>query len=254
MHEGLAWAATEMHEYETFAYLDVPKTGSSFISYLLRNYCTEQQVFFKKHGGIRNRHDPGKFYFISVRDPLDQYISLYSSGCGREGSLYQRLEKRGYGDFYNSSWRGFKRWLKFVLEPANAKYLRNRSDRVYSGPLSEILGYQSYRFLKLTLLDPAVALATCRTKDDVREAYETANVANDAVRHETFQDDLKRLLTTRIRESFSDLDAAIAFIDSEVKVNASDRVDRLADYPKLGRRGSALVEEREWFLRELFGY
>ncbi len=243
-----------MHEYETFAYLDVPKTGSSFIARLLSTYCSEQQVFSKKHAPLEERYKPEKFYFISVRDPLDQYISLYSSGCERKGSLYRRLNRHGYGDFYNSSWKGFKRWLKFILAPENAKYLRNRFNTLYSAPLSEILGYQSYRFLELAVPMSRKSLADCRTKDDVRKAFRTMNVARDTIRHETFQADLKHLLTSRLSKSFSDLNGALAFVEAGEKVNASDRIDRLTDRPKLGRRGSELVEDREWFLRELFGY
>jgi hypothetical protein len=243
-----------MHEYETFAYLDVPKTGSSFISHLLSTYCREQQTFFKKHAPLEDRYDPEKFYFISVRDPLDQYISLYSSGCGGGGSLYRRLDRRGYGDFYNSSWKGFKRWLKFILAPENAQYLRSQTDALYSGALSEILGYQSYRFLELALQAPGESLSECRTREDVRNVYKSSNVVCDTVRHESFQADLKRLLTTQLSDSFSDLQGALAFVEEGEKVNASDRIDQLTDRPKLGRRGSELIEDREWFLGELFGY
>ena len=242
-----------MHEYQTFAYLDVPKTGSSFISYLLQTHCSEEELFFKKHKGVEDRFDKSKFYFITVRDPLDQYISLYSSGCTGGGSLFRRLSKRGYGDFYDSTWKGFRRWLKFVLEPENAQYLGNRST-MYAGPLHDVLGYQSFRFLELALLDPEKNLAECRTKDDVREAYKAANIAKDVVRHETFRADLKQLITGPLRNSFADLDETLAFLEKDVKVNASDRVDQLTDDPTLNRKSRDLVEEREWFLKETFGY
>jgi len=242
-----------MHEYETFAYLDVPKTGSSFISYMLQTYCSEEQLFFKKHKGVENRYDANKFYFISVRDPLDQYISLYSSGCAGGGSLYRRLEKRGYGDFYDSTWKGFRKWLKFVLDPENGKYLGARTT-TYAGPLHQILGYQSYRYLELAVVDPDTALANCKTKDDVRQAYKTAGIAKDVVRHETFRDDLKRLVTGRLRGSFANLDDTLDFLEKDVKVNASDRVDQLTDDPTLNRKSRDHVEEREWFLKETFGY
>ena len=67
---------TGMHEFETFVYLDTQKTGSSFISYVLRRHSSEKEVLHSKHQPVGERYDPNKFYFISVRDPFDQYISL----------------------------------------------------------------------------------------------------------------------------------------------------------------------------------
>ena len=55
-----------MHEFETFAYLDVQKTGSTFIS-VLSSPCSEKEIRRSKHGQVGDRYDPKKFYFISAR-------------------------------------------------------------------------------------------------------------------------------------------------------------------------------------------
>lgn len=100
-----------MHEFETFTFLDVQKTGSTFVSHFLSEFCTEEVMKYKKHKRVEDSYDPNKFYFITVRNPLDQYISLYSHGCAGMGGLARRLRKRGHGGLYDSTWDGFRRWL-----------------------------------------------------------------------------------------------------------------------------------------------
>ena len=129
-----------MHEFETFMYLDVQKTGSTFISNLLAEFSSEEVQKYRKHGRVEVRYDPKKFYFITVRNPFDQYVSLYSHGCAGMGGLARRLRKRGRGDLYDSTWEGFRHWLKFILKPEISPLLddeygaaRNAGGRVEEG-------------------------------------------------------------------------------------------------------------------------
>src|ERR1051325_4742563 len=159
-----------MHEFQTFVYLDVQKTGSTFISFLFQKYCAEKQVYFQKHGRVGDRHDPSKFYFISVRDPFDQYMSLYAHGCSGNGGLYNKMRRKGLDDLYDSSLFGFRKWLRFVLDPENARSLDAGFGEGERAP-STLVGFQTYRYLELSLADPIKTLASCSTRVHVRKAY-----------------------------------------------------------------------------------
>ena len=243
-----------MHEFETFVYLDVPKTGSDFISSFLRKFCTENKIRSERHVGMEDDYDRSKFYFISVRDPLDQYLSLYSYGCQTDGQLYQRLSKKGFGHLYDGTWNGFQSWLDFVLEPENARLLGSGYAGAQSGRISEFTGYQSYRVMTLAIPQADRLFATCETKDLMSAAYKSHNLVGHTVRHETFRPDLLTLVNKKLRSSISDLDEAIRYIETAQPRNASDRIDRYEVNPTLGKKRQRRLEEREWLMYEIFGY
>lgn len=242
-----------MHEFQTFVYLDVQKTGSTFISFLFQKYCSEKQLYFQKHGRVGERHDPSKFYFISVRDPFDQYMSLYAHGCSGNGGLYNKMRRKGLDDLYDSTWRGFRKWLRFVLNPKHASFLDSEFGEGEPAP-SDLIGFQTYRYLELALRDPIETLAACKSKEDVRNAYKEHNIVNDTIRNETLNQDLRRILTTRLKDSISDMDGALKFLEEGHRLNASDRIDRFEEDLSLSDKLRERLQEREWFLHELFGY
>lgn len=243
-----------MHEFETFVYLDVQKTGSTFVSYLLTECANEKIVAYKKHDRVGARYDPKKFYFITVRDPVDQYISLYSHGCGGMGGLARRLRKRGHGDLYDSSWGGFRKWLKFVLQPETAPMLDDDYGADENEAMRELIGFQTYRYLELALRDPLETLRACKSKDDVRAAYKEKSMVNYIIHHESFDEDFEKLLTGPLRYAMRDPGQAVKMIHEVDKLNISDRVDQFLDNPKIGRKSTSALEEREWFMSEQFGY
>jgi Sulfotransferase family len=243
-----------MHEFETFVFLDVQKTGSTFVSHLLTEFCTEEVMKYKKHKRVEERYDPKKFYFITVRNPLDQYISLYSHGCAGMGGLSRRLRKRGHGDLYDSTWSGFRKWLKFVLKPEVSDMLDDEYGDDANQHVRDLIGFQTYRYLELALRTPIETLAACKTQDDVRAAHKETNIANFVVHHETFADDLVELFTTKLRHAIRDIDGAIKHIREAPKLNTSDRIDAFEPDPTLGNKIQAQLDEREWLLHELFEY
>jgi hypothetical protein len=244
-----------MQEFETFVYLDVQKTGSTFIAKLLRRFCSEKEVLIKRHKAAGRRYDRGKFYFISIRNPKDQYVSLYSHGCDGSGALYNRLRKLGHGDLYDdSTWRGFRRWLKFVVQPDNAALLDRAYGRAGGGSIGQMIGFQSYRFLELAMLKPVKTLLSCKTRDDVLKAYDSGKIARFTVRNESLTADMEQLLTTHLRNSITDLDGALRHLREGRHLNVSNRIDRYEDNPDLGPNIRRLLVEREWFLHELFDY
>lgn len=243
-----------MQEFETFVYLDVQKTGSSFLSRLLQLHSSEKEIRFKKHGRADRKYDPSKFYFISVRAPLDQYVSLYSHGSTGYGGLYHRLREQGHADLYDSTWRGFRRWLKFVLQPESATLLDEGYGGIGSGELCKLIGFQTYRFLELALQDAVETLEQCRTREDIRKAYAEKKMANFIIHHETYRQDVEELLTIRIQKSISDIDGALKFLNEAERINASDRIDKFETNPKIGPKNKQNLRDREWFMREMFHY
>lgn len=139
-----------MYDFETFAYLDVQKTGSSFIAKLLQTFAKEPLVASRRHGRIAHRQ-VGKFYFISCRDPLDQLLSLYFFGCAGSGHLRTRLVAAGRTDFYDGSAPGFDAFLRFVLDPGNAEVFGE--DYAASG-IAPIAGLMTFRFVALAIPAP----------------------------------------------------------------------------------------------------
>ncbi|HVV64649.1 MAG TPA: sulfotransferase family 2 domain-containing protein [Rhizomicrobium sp.] len=243
-----------MHEFETFVYLDIEKTGSSFISQLLRNYSAEKEIRRDHHEPMNLLCDTSKFYFISVRHPLDCYLSLYSFGCGYDGKLWQRLEKANLGKFYKGTTESFNNWLNFVLRPRNAAMLGDGYNRVGRGRIAELVGFQSYRYLRLALPTCERLLAKCETRDDVRRVYAERKLPSFVIRYESFADDLCSLLSGPLRNSIADLDSALEYARSSKRTNASHRIDKGKPDFRLRERLQSEIRRREWFLYETFDY
>jgi hypothetical protein len=243
-----------MYEFQTFVYLDVQKTGSRFIVRLLRKHANEKEAFGRPHLPVGERYDPAKFHFISVRDPLQQYISLYSYGCSKKGYLYTLLDRQNHTDLYDASWRGFKSWLDFVLDPENAALLDESYGRAGNGKAPQLLGLQSFRFLSLAMPDCRRLLAERGTEADVMSGYKAQKIDAFPIRHERFRDDLTDLVQNKLSGAIGDLKRALAYIKNAKPSNTSERIDKLKEEPKLGKRRHALLEKREWLLHELFSY
>lgn len=241
-----------MNAFESFVYLDVEKTGSSFISRLLGLYCRERCVGFEQHAAMGADCDRSKFYFISVRDPLDAYLSLYSYGCGGKGRLRSRLTRDGMDDFYDATPRGFARWLAYVLQPENASALREGYGAAEGG-FARLLGFQSFRYFRLAVPDAAALIARCDDVDALRRQHAAHALPGAVIRYERFVEDLCALISGPLSHAIGDVEGALAYARSAKPVNASQRVDAGRDFaiPERLRRRLA---RREWLLGELFGY
>jgi hypothetical protein len=159
-----------MYEFPSFVYLDMEKTGSTFIFDLLGNFVSEKVVRRKHHVPMPADCDRSKFYFISVRDPLDAYISLYSFGCQAQGKVHARLSKHGLDEHYDGTTRGFNRWLKLALLRRNAQIISGKG--ISEDGIGKLLGPQSYRYLRLAMPGGRAQLDTCSTRAQVQALYE----------------------------------------------------------------------------------
>lgn len=242
-----------MHEFETFVYLDMEKTGSTFISQILNKFSVEKRRRQLHHRPMEADYDPTKFYFISVRNPLDAYLSLYSFGCQSQGKVMARMRNQGLGEFYDGTAEGFAGWLGYVLKPKNADTLRDGYHTIADGRIAQLLGLQSYRYLRLAVPGADELLADCRSEDDIRAIHSARKVPTFAVRYEWFLYDLCDLLSGPLRYAITDLDEALDYVRDARPVNTSDRVDGKAGFT-LRKRLKRQMREREWLLSEAFDY
>lgn len=238
-----------MHEFPSFVYLGMQKTGSTFISTVLDKFCAEKGER-KRAGRVSQTLDGSRFCIVSIRDPLGSYLSLYSSGCEARGGLRNRMAREGRESLYDGTAEGFRRWLAFVLEPENAAIFGRAYAAHGGGRTARLVGLQSYRFLRVAL-PAANTLAECAGADDIRALYARAKLPQVVLRNETLREDLCALLSGPLRQAVADLDATLAFVRDSPPLNASRRV---VDQAALDEPLSKRLREREWFLCETFGY
>lgn len=244
-----------MYDFESFAYLPLQKTGSTFVVRFLKRFCREQLRATGRHTPLRSQdYEPSKLYLISVRDPLDQYISLYSFGVQGSGGFYNQMRQQGYDALYDGTSDAFKLWLKLMLKPRNASLFERRYAQFAGEKLAKLVGYQSYRYLRLAVPSAEDVVRNCHNVDEVRAAFQQHNIAGFTLKTETLNADLATLVRTRLRDSITDVDEALRFLEGSGRANASERIDRYGQEIRLGEKLTQRLQEREWLLHELFGY
>jgi hypothetical protein len=231
-----------MIEFESLCYLQNQKTGCTFVETFLREFCSEGIVRYEKHRAAP-RHKSGKFYFVSVREPLDAYLSLYNYGLDGKGELFGRLRAAGRGDLYAKGIAGFGDWLDFVLDAANASLIYPQR----GVPLARDLGLMSFRFLRLAALGFEEAGAALQDKAAIRAFAERERLVDAVIRYESMVPELQQLVSGPLRHAFADLPAALAWLERTPPINPSKRRDAqeaLALPEDLHKK----LREREWYL------
>lgn len=226
-----------MYDFGAFCYLDVQKTGSSFIANTLKSVSKRTVIAASKHFSVENltlRHGrrilrdwrtyPNPrggmyrrecFYFNSVRNPFSFYASLYNFGCDGRGTLAHRLHNAGFGDLYDATPDGFLRWTGFVLDPKNAGYLNAE----YARTCAASIGFLSFRFLRLSVASPKSKLRALQTSADAQALYQRHGICRFTVRTESLGHDLSRLFQNELKDHV-DVDA-ISQLKAAPKTNTS---------------------------------
>lgn len=232
-----------MDDFGKFVYLDVEKTGSTYISSFLESYARLPRRKFDKHARVTSDYDPKALYFISARHPFEQYKSLYQHGYGRKGLLQKRLRQSGKGHLYSGEAAGFPRWLEFVLDEANAGYLGKHYQEVNCG----LIGFQTFRFLRLSMLHPIRKMARVRSMNELREQYHRSKIHQHIIRNESLDDDLRNLIEVHLSKYFDQIDLVDKAAENVDRIkNASSKMDISEDSvnPDL----MALLYRKEEFL------
>lgn len=226
-----------MQDYGQFCYLGVQKTGSTFISRTLNEVSRLPLLPTKKRRFVEsasardlpnvlaskltgNRRIGGIFrkdcfYFNSIRNPFDYYASLYNYGCDGRGGLAKNIRNSGFGNLYDNTSEGFLSWISFVMDPQNARYCEPE----YANSCSEAVGFFTYRFLRMSFVDPLGKLKKLRNPEDAQGMYSAFNICEATIRQERLNSDLTMLLNKQLRDHVSD--TAHDLISQSTKVNAS---------------------------------
>ena len=215
-----------MKDFGKLVYLDLHKTGSSYIAQFLKSCCllTENKSKSSKHDWIKEEYDSNNFYFISIRHPLSLYSSLFRYGLDEKGDVRRRLMKSDNLSAYSS----FDSFVKFLIDEDNADLLGYGYNETYA----KHIGFMSFRFLKLSLQFPHRKInRVLNTKGNIEE-LEKLFITSLEIKNENLNDELRVLATERFPQYFQQ-DAVSKFLNNTKRVNASsthsDNVDRLSD-------------------------
>lgn len=200
-----------MLEFDTICFLQNQKTGCTYIETFLRKFCTEGIVRYEKHRAPPVRKE-GKFYFASVREPLDAYLSLYNYGLDGKGELLIKLIKQGRRDLYSRGIEGFEAWLDFVLG-------------MEAGG-SAAIGLMSYRFLRLAAFGFEKNAATDWTLQQVDDYYQKNRLLNAVIHYENMQQELTQLVHGSLAHVLSDQAQALRWLEADTRINTSTRRDK----------------------------
>lgn len=201
-----------MHDFGKIVYLDLQKTGSSFVSQFLRAACLHPERRLLKHVWIEDDHRQDAVYFITVRQPLMLYSSLYRFGLDQRGGIHARLRSAGRLSIYSS----FESFTAFLLDPANAALLHPR----YEKAVAEEMGFMSFRYLLLSLQSPLTAIKTCIEEGRSVSSLMQRSIISHVLKNESLNGDLLRLSTELLPEHF-DAAKARAFLAATPPVNQS---------------------------------
>jgi len=230
-----------MIEFESFCFLQNHKTGCTLVETFLRAHCSEDIVRYEKHWAPPARR-PGKFYFVGVREPLDTYLSLFNYGLDGRGEIFLRLDAAGQGALYAAGIDGFAEWLRHLLDLPGAAALYPPG----CAWMASECGLLTARFLRL-----AIPGSERGPGGNWPSRLAGPGAVDAVLRYEALVPQLRDLVCGPLRHAFVDLDAALAWLASPPRVNASQRRDRLG-LPHVPPQLRARLAERERLLYDAF--
>jgi len=230
-----------MHDFGKITYLDLHKTGSTFISAFLESCCTLPQIKFEKHDWIREDYEPDCFYFISIRNPHDMWSSLYRYGLDKKGSVYHQLNKTAKLSQYES----FNKFVDFCLDEDNADLLGYG----YNREISKHIGFMSYRFLKLSLQFPMEKIMQCISMDLSLSTLEKKFITKLEIKNEKLNQEITRLSLELFPQYFDGAKVQI-FMKNNLRINDSKTV--LSELDVLKGDTLKFMHRKEWLLQSRY--
>lgn len=182
-----------MVEQGGLTFLDLQKTGCTHIQYLMEKYVETSVSYDKKHQPVGRRYKPSNIYAISVRDPFEQYSSLFRYGLEGRGGFYQKLAPEDKQSLYkDNSCETFSRWVEFIFDKKNAHKLGR--GYLNLSQHSEYMGFFSYRLLCLAFRNISKALDGVDSKEVLHERVKRLAIPNYIIRNECLEDDFLEVL------------------------------------------------------------
>lgn len=240
-----------MLDYPGFCYLDVEKTGSTFIRAFLARHAKAAPRCDVKHRPPRYAHRWRKLYFASARSPADQYVSLYTFGCEGKGIFRNNLDRTGAPivEAYDATQAGFERWIDAVTGPGRQALLPP-SLLPYHSPY---LGIMGVRFLRLCLPRARRRMPRFSNARGIAAAYSRSGLPGAVIRQEHLNAELAALVRGPLARHLKDPEAALAELDRPERINSSDRSQPVS-VEALPEELRARIASVEWFHRDVLGY
>lgn len=255
-----------MIEYEKFIYLDMYKTGSTYVVSLLNKLMPQKPVRSFRHAPLTKGRPlfwkQGKYAFATVRNPWDWYVSMWAYSIEQPNVLFFRDVRAALGEekakrlFDRSNPKeSFGLWLKAINDP---DFLRKTmTDHPYSrSSVNGFLGFYSYRFIRVTTPHPAIFLHRWYMRNmDRAIAHQKRWAIYDRVfKSESLTEDFSAfVLQNRERCGFKENAAGILKRNAPTPKNTSSRsLNSYRDYYTDELRD--LVARRDRLLIELFDY
>ena len=226
-----------MHDFGKIAYLDLQKTGSSFVSFFLNKCCSLEQVRFSKHDWVREDYNPKCFYFITIRNPLSIYSSLYRYGLDNRGGLWKRMNKKNFLSVYDS----FDKFVNFLLNEENAKIF----GLGYNSEISNLIGFMSFRFLKLSLQFPMKKILNYVNTGKNLQELEKKMITNLEIKQENLENELLNL-SQILKPNFFDQNKVNNFFKLNIKLNTS--ITKEEEISNISKRTYEHLVQKEWLL------
>lgn len=236
-----------MIEFDSFCYLQNQKTGGTYVETFLRSCASDDIVRYEKHMAPKLRK-PGKFYFISVRDPLDTYLSLFNYGLDGKGEIFERFTKMGLARLYSHGLDGFEEWLMFLLDKENASLVFPVSGL----HISQTIGLLTYRFLRLSCVRFDNFAAEIRSTQAIGEYFETHRLVDHVMHYEHMHSDLIKLIEGPLSGAFQNRQAALDWLKKSDRINASKRRDNREPLVLSEKCDQALRTREEWLYRTFY--
>lgn len=201
-----------MHDFGSLVYLDLHKTGSTYVSRWLKHSLLLEEKKLAKHDWIRENYDPDAFYFITIRHPVSLYSSLYRFGLDKKGDVYERLKKADLTGAYDS----FETFVQFCLDENNARFLGYG----FNPDIARQIGFMSFRYMKISLQFPMRNIKTKLENAKPLLSLEKNFIFDHLIKNENLNDELLDL-STNIKPEFFDQQKSKEFLENTPPVNAS---------------------------------
>jgi hypothetical protein len=255
-----------MIEYEKFIYLDVYKTGSTYIAALLRKLMKGKPVRVTRHAPVTKGRPffwkRGKYAFATVRNPWDWYVSMWAYSIKQPNVLFFRDVRKVLGPekakklFDNENPKeSFATWLRALSDPEflNEVMIGHPYSRT---SLNKFLGFYSYRFMRVTTPHPVLAMGwwNIRNMDQAIKHQKRWALYDRVFKSETLTEDFSNfVLENREKLGMKPNAAKILKKNAPTPKNTSNRtLSTYRDYYTDELRD--LVATRDRLVIELFGY
>jgi hypothetical protein len=135
-----------MLDFGNFVYLDLQKTGSTWLVGEFRRICIAKELAFEQHKPYRHRMGEELVTMcISVRHPDSYYLSLFQYGIDRQGGVFKGLESLGLEGVYQPTVDSFVQFLDLLEKESTQTALPS----IFPFGHSPRVGLLSQRFLKI---------------------------------------------------------------------------------------------------------